>query len=169
MATLRFTRAPADPVPARVVWAVVVLVLAVTVVTAVFVARWVSSSPGYGDDARRQVVRREVGLLVTPDAADPDRSREILAGATGTFRDAFAQSADAYTRFVRQVGTVSRGEVDGMGLESVDGDVTRHLVTAWVATTRAGESAGSVARFRLRVAVEPDGAQLKVSDLQLLS
>ena len=121
---------------------------------------------------------RPVSLMCqkTPAADDASgRSRKILAGSTGTFRDEFAQSADAYTRFVQQIGAQAAGTVDGVGISSRSGERATLLVTAAVATrTEVTDDPANTdpadgpddRRFRIQVDVVPEDGSLKISDLE---
>ena len=82
------------------------------IVAAVGIVRWERAADDPSDEAFRSAAVEHVSLLLSPDYRNPDRVRRILEGATGGFHDEFAQSADAYTTFVRSQGTVARGVVE---------------------------------------------------------
>lgn len=166
------------PVPRRrvllpIAAAAVALLLAVVAVVA-----WVQARDAYTDADYERAAAERVSVLIAPDHRDPRRAQKILAGATGAFHDEFAQSADAYTAFVKDKGAVSRSWVDGTGVSARKGDAATVLVAATVVfagdavsdgTAAEGPAAeGEARRFRLRVLVEPAGGALKLGAVQYL-
>lgn len=151
-------------------------VLAIAVAIAAVVAaiggyRYASADRGFTDAQYMQAAAERVEVLLTPEAGDGGtRGRQILAGATGTFEDEFAQSTDAFTTFVQKVGTVSTGTVDGVGISSRSGERATLLVTAAIEVTTGLDANGSgtapVQRFRLQVDMVPDEGALKISELE---
>jgi Mce-associated membrane protein len=131
--------------------------------------RYVTADRGFSDADYLHAARDRVELLLTPAADDgADRGRKILAGSTGTFRDEFAQSADAYTTFVQKIGAQASGTVDGVGISSRSGDGATLLVTAAITTrTDLGSNPEpDVRRFRIRVDLLPEDGALKISALE---
>jgi Mce-associated membrane protein len=149
-------------------------ILVVCVVLAALAAlgggyRYASADRGFSDADYLRVAGEKVELLLTPASGDgADRSRKILAGSTGTFRDEFAQSADAYTTFVQKIGAQASGTVDGVGISSRSEDRTTLLVTAAITTRTAvtDSAAPDVRRFRIQVDLVPDDGSLKISALE---
>ncbi|MEE4021506.1 hypothetical protein V1Y59_00340 [Gordonia sp. PKS22-38] len=151
-------------------WAIGLAVAAV-VVAVVVVVGWVRAERSYTDEDFRQAATERVEVLLSPDPRGAGQVRRILDGATGAFRDEFAQSADAYTRFVVSQGTIGRGVVDGAGVSARSGDRASVLVAATVVFTVRRDDAASpepVQRFRLSVLVEPDDGRLKLAAVQYL-
>ena len=107
-----------------------------------------------------------VKLLVVADADDPTRARRILAGSTGDFHDSFAQSADAYSEFVRAAGVRGTGTVDAAVLAQCDGDAGLVLV---VAAVRAGSDDAPTTMLRLRVLLRPEDDVLKLAAVETLT
>lgn len=148
------------------------LVVAVVVAAIAAVAggyRYSQADQGFSDAEYLRVAAERVQVLLTSDAGDKDtRSRQILAGATGAFRDEFAQSADAYTQFVQRIGTVATGTVDGVGISSRTAERATLLVTAAISvrTGLAPDQPASAQRFRVQVDMVPDGGSLKISALE---
>jgi Mce-associated membrane protein len=144
------------------------------------VGRGIPISPGDGGDRGfsdadyQDAARERVELLLTPAADDAaGRGRKILAGSTGTFRDEFAQSADAYTAFVQKIGAQASGTVDGVGISSRSGERVTLLVTAAITTRTqltdelpAGAGEADKRRFRIQVDILPEDGSLKISDLE---
>lgn len=156
----------------------VALAAAVAVVAAVVsTVLWVRGADAYTDaDYQRAAVDR-VTMLLSPDHRRPEQVRRIIDGATGEFRDQFAQSADAYSRFVASQGTVARGIVDGSGVARRSGDRAVVLVASTVAFAEGDDPDAvgdpdpvdeTVRRFRLRVLVEPADGELKLAAVQYL-
>lgn len=149
-----------------------VLVIAVVVAAAAAVGgvyRYSQADPGFSDAQYMRAAADRVQVLLTPDAGDKDkRGMQILAGATGGFRDEFAQSTDAYTQFVERIGTVATGTVDGVGISSRTSDRATLLVTAAISmrTGLTPAQPASLQRFRVRVDMVPEDGALKISALE---
>ncbi|HEY9312312.1 hypothetical protein [Williamsia sp.] len=150
------------------------LILAALVVVAAVAAvvggvRYAQSDSGYSDDDYIAAAAARVQVLLTPDGRE-QRSAQILAGATGEFEDEFAQSVDAYTKFVTQIGAVATGTVDGVGMSTRSGDRATLIVTAAITVrsdlTDAGADEPVPRRFRVQVEMVPDGGSLKISALE---
>lgn len=149
------------------------LTLAVVAVLAVLVAGvtvWQATARerSYSDADLIDAATSRVELLLTADAADTDRARQILAGATGDFHDQFAQSAQAYTEFVQEQGSNGRARIDGAGLVGRSGDVGVVLIAAAVAVKGAAGEGEKRRQLRLRVVVEPEDGRLKLSGVAFL-
>ncbi|WP_374112648.1 hypothetical protein [Gordonia sp. C13] len=151
-------------------WILATLVAVVAVVLAgIAVMAWSDTRNAPTDDDFERAAADRVAVLIAPDHRDPGRARKILAGATGTFYDEFAQSADSYSAFVQANGSVSRSSVDGTGVSARDGDSATVLVAATVVFDAAGDTGeAQVRRFRLRVLVTPDDGALKLGAVQYL-
>jgi len=154
-------------------WWPLIAVAAILVAVAVAIAGVVRfaqlDSETFSDNQIRSAAIDRVELLLTPNVHDPDQSKRILDDSTGAFHDQFAQASDAYTKFVAAVGTVATGEVDGTAIETRDRQSATVLVTASIAVaTTTGGGAGNK-RFRLRVQLQPDGSELKLAAVELIS
>ncbi|GAC67778.1 hypothetical protein [Gordonia soli] len=149
-----------------------VAICAALALAVVVVAGWLGARSAYSDADYRRAAADRVSLLLSPDVGRPDRARRVLAGATGSFADEFAQSADGYTEFVRQNGTVAAGAVTGTGVAARAGESAEVIVVADVRFSGGGPTAGDAARgdrrFRLRVVVTPEGGVLKLAAVQYL-
>lgn len=152
-------------------------VLAVLAVAGAGVAAWAAfgRGPSYSDQQLVDAATERVEVLLATDAQNPDRAQQILAGATGEFHDAFAQSADAYTSFLQRTGTVGAAQIDGSALVGREGDRGVVLVAASVQGQRGKPGADpAVTRdretlpIRLRVMVEPESDVLKLSGVVFL-
>jgi Mce-associated membrane protein len=149
--------------------AAVVAVAAIAAVVACY--RYSQADTSFTDEQYMRAATERVQVLLTPEAGDNGtRGRQILGGATGSFRDEFAQSTDAFTRFVQQIGTVSTGTVDGVGISSRTDQQATLLVTAAI-SVRTGLDADPAPalltqRFRVQVDMVPDDGALKISALE---
>ncbi|MEO9327793.1 hypothetical protein [Gordonia aurantiaca] len=158
------------PVPRRR-WLRPLALAIVAIALAVFaVLAWNDARDAYTDADFERAAAERVSVLIAPDHRDPRRAQKILAGATGAFHDEFAQSADAYTTFVREQGTASSSSVDGTGVSARRGDTATVLVAATVVFDgdEANGDGERARRFRLRVLVEPDDGTLKLAAVQYL-
>ncbi|GAB2660453.1 hypothetical protein GCM10027169_24150 [Gordonia jinhuaensis] len=134
------------------------------------------SQPRYSDERLTSTASRFAGLLLSPNRTDTGRDRAILSMSTGDFHDEFAQSADAYTEFVRIRGIERAGSVDGAAVDAHTAAGGRVLVTAQAgqassATRDSGAAADGALRIRLVLTLESDGtaADLKVSEVELVT
>ena len=143
--------------------AVVAVVLAV-----VAVWQFVAAPRHWSDDEFVAATTERVELLIAADRDDPERAGRILSGATGSFADAFAQSADAYTEYVARADTRGDGHVDGVALARRDGESAVMLVAAslMVSTAQGRDSAPTL--LRMRVLMTPEDRQLKIAALEVL-
>ena len=80
----------------------------------------------------------------------------------------FAQSADAYTTFVRAAGTTSDGRVQGAGLTGRRGPEAEVLVFATVDLVASPQAAARSTDFRLRVVVADEAGVFKLAKVQYL-
>ncbi|GAB19531.1 hypothetical protein GOEFS_091_00230 [Gordonia effusa NBRC 100432] len=151
--------------PLRVVTFVVVVALAFAVVGLI---EWRRSDHSYTDADYIGAVTKRIELLLSPDYRRPEQVKRVLAGATGTFYDEFAQSADAYTTFVSKAGTVSTGRVTGAGVSRRIGDDAEILVAATADLAAQADRPASSREFRLRTVVTPEDGVLKLSMVQYL-
>jgi len=135
------------------------------VLAAVAVWQAVVRTPEFTDRQIVDAARDRTRLLLTADAGDADRARQILAGATGEFHDSFAQSAEAYTQYIEKAG--SRGEVriDAATLARRGDPDSVVLIVASLKVGGTGVSADAAGtqQLRLRVVVTPDDGVLKLS------
>lgn len=99
--------------------------------------------------------------------ADADVQR-ILASATGSFYDDFAQRSQPFVDVVKQTQSKSVGTVTESGLESYSGNQALVLVTVSVMTTNLTESEPSPRNWRMRMSVETVGDEEKVSNVEFV-
>ncbi|MGB3304250.1 hypothetical protein [Gordonia sp. (in: high G+C Gram-positive bacteria)] len=131
---------------------------------------WASAPTQYSDADYLAAATSRVDLLLNVDANDPDRARRILTGATGEFHDSFAQSADAYTTYVKSSGAHGKGTVDAAAVSYRSNEGADIMIAANVQVTK-GESTTAPAPIeplRLLVSMVPEDGVLKISGLVLV-
>ena len=129
--------------------------------------RAVDRSADYSDAQLVEAAEQRVAVLLQADADSPDRAEQILSGATGDFHDAFAQSADAYTRYVKREGAHGDATIDAAALAARMGESGVVLVAAGLQVS-TDDAAPLRQQIRLRVTVEPDDGQLKLSTVEFV-
>jgi Mce-associated membrane protein len=146
---------------------------AVVVIAVAGLAGWTS----YGAWRWHQTEqRRELFLRVASESAhdmttishtevDSDVQR-ILDLSTGRFHDDFAQRRQPFVEHIKQEQSASQGTVAEVGLESVEGNSARALVTVSVKLTKADSGEQKLDGFRLRIDMQRVGAGAKVSDVE---
>lgn len=109
--------------------------------------------------------------LTTVDhrTAQADTQR-ILDGATGAFRDDFAQRRQPFIDSVREAQSVSVGTVTASALESfTDGERAKVLVAVTVETTKGSEPKQEPKLWRMRVTVVREQTDFKTQDVEFVS
>jgi len=120
-------------------------------------------------DAMVQAGRDGVVALTTIDHEQVDEDvQRILDSSTGKFRDDFAQRADSFTAAARKAQSKSVGTVSEAGVESVDGDRGRVLVTLIVMTSNSGAPEQQPKVWRTRVTVDKDDGAYKVAAVEFI-
>jgi Mce-associated membrane protein len=99
--------------------------------------------------------------------ADADVER-ILASASGTFYDDFAQRSQPFIEVVKQTKSKSVGMITEAGLESASGDHAQVLVAVNVKTTLQGSPEVAPRSWRMRIAVQKQGDEMKVSNVEFV-
>jgi Mce-associated membrane protein len=100
--------------------------------------------------------------------AEGDMQR-ILDGATGQFRDEFAARSQPFIEVVKQAKSTSVGTITEAGLESEEGGHARVLVAVAVKTSNAGAPEQDPRAWRMRITVQKDGDQAKVSNVEFVA
>jgi Mce-associated membrane protein len=95
--------------------------------------------------------------------------QRILDGATGQFRDEFASRSQPFVEAVKQAKSTSVGTITEAGLESEEGGHARVLVAVAVKTSNAGAPAQDPRAWRMRITVQKDGDQAKVSNVEFVA
>jgi Mce-associated membrane protein len=117
-----------------------------------------------------QAARQGALNLTTIDwqHAEGDMQR-ILDGATGQFRDEFASRSQPFIEAVKQAKSTSIGTITEAGLESEKGGDARVLVAVAVKTSTAGAPEEDPRAWRMRITVQKDGDQAKVSNVEFVA
>ncbi|OCB22543.1 mammalian cell entry protein [Mycobacterium intracellulare subsp. yongonense] len=115
------------------------------------------------------VARQGAVNLTTIDfnTADADIKR-ILDGATGKFRQDFADRSQPFVEVVKQVKSKSVGTVTAAGVESDDGNQAQVLVAMSVKTATEAEPQQDPREWRMRLNVQRVDGGLKVADVQFV-
>lgn len=104
--------------------------------------------------------------LTTINHADADADiQRILESATGTFYDEFQSNAQEFVGVLSEAQAKTEGSVTAAGLESVDGDTARVLVTASVDTTTAAGPEQAPRSWRMRITVQDTEGGMKVANV----
>jgi Mce-associated membrane protein len=117
-----------------------------------------------------QAARQGALNLTTIDwqHAEGDMQR-ILDGATGQFHDEFASRSQPFIEVVKQAKSTSVGTITEAGLESEEGGHARVLVAVAVKTSTAGAPEQNPRAWRMRITVQKDGDQAKVSNVEFVA
>jgi Mce-associated membrane protein len=117
-----------------------------------------------------QAARQGALNLTTIDwqHAEGDMQR-ILDGATGQFRDEFASRSQPFIDAVKQAKSTSVGTITEAGLESEESGHARVLVAVAVKTSTAGAPEQDPRAWRMRITVQKDGDQAKVSNVEFVA
>ena len=161
----------APPTPRWWRWVAMVAVVLSLALAGWGIVRWSHESGRTTDAEYERIATDRVTLLLSPDYRQPGRAQRILAGATGEFYDEFAQSADAYTTFVKSRGTVAEGTVDGAALSGRTSGGATVLVAATVRFTGSPDNRSQREReqaFRLRVLLTDSDGGPKLAAVQYL-
>jgi len=153
---------------------------AVLVIVAAVGVWFAASAPArYSDQEYIDAATKRVSVLLSVDADDPKRSDKILAGATGSFEADFAQSADAYTTYVKETGAKGEGSVDAAALQFRSPDGADVMLVASVQVTKErGRETGTaptsgddapIRTLRLIATMVPVDGQLKIDRLVMVS
>jgi Mce-associated membrane protein len=95
--------------------------------------------------------------------------QRILDGATGQFHDEFASRSQPFIEAVKQAKSTSVGTITESGLESEEGGHARVLVAVAVKTSNAGAPEQDPRAWRMRITVQKDGDQAKVSNVEFVA
>ncbi|AKS32907.1 hypothetical protein [Mycolicibacterium goodii] len=101
------------------------------------------------------------------ETADADVQR-VLDSASGAFYDDFQKRAKSYLEVVKQVQSKSEGTITSSALESVSGNTAEVLVSVTVKSRNAGVPEQAPQFWRMRLTVQENGGQTKVSDVEFI-
>jgi Mce-associated membrane protein len=108
--------------------------------------------------------------LTTVSATDVDADiKRVLDASTGQFHDEFSSRAPAFAAAVREAKSTSTGVVSEAGIESIDGDTARVLVSTAVRTATAQGEDQQARHWRMRITVKKIDEDLpKVADVEFV-
>jgi Mce-associated membrane protein len=142
--------------------------LAAAVVASVFLGLEVRRTAEL-ERQRAEAVRTARQLVVdflTHDYRSFDQTRRnVLALSSGDFAEQYRASATKLRDFVRQVRSVSEGEVLDAGVVSFDPDSARVLVVADAEVTNAATESPQPRHYRIQVDLSREEAGWRVVDL----
>ncbi|MDT5104531.1 MAG: Mce-associated rane protein [Mycobacterium sp.] len=116
-----------------------------------------------------QAARQGATNLTTIDWQQADRDvQRILDGAAGQFYDDFAKRSQPFIDVVKKAKSTTAGTITKAGLESQSADSAQVLVAVTVTTSNAGAPQPDPHGWRLRVAVQRVGDQIKVSNVEFV-
>jgi Mce-associated membrane protein len=99
--------------------------------------------------------------------ADADVQR-ILDSATGTFHDDFAQRSQPFVDVIKQSQSTTEGTVTASGLESATENEAQVMVSVSVKTSSAAAPQQDPRSWRMRIAVQKVGDDVKVSKVEFV-
>lgn len=94
--------------------------------------------------------------------------QRILDSSTGTFHDDFVKRSQPLIDVVKQAQSKSVGTISAAGLEAVQGDEARALVTVAVKSSSAAEAEQPKREWRMRIGVQKVGDVAKVSAVEFI-
>lgn len=116
-----------------------------------------------------EVAKRGAVNLTTINYTEVDEDvQRILDSSTGAFRDDFQKRAQPFVDVVKQMRSVSTGTVAGAAVESQDGNQAQVLVAVSVKTVSAGAPEQEPRRWRMRISVQGNGTDAKVSNVEFV-
>src|SRR5882757_1323935 len=116
-----------------------------------------------------QAGRQSALSLTTIDYTEADADiRRVLDSSTGDFKDEFQRNSIGFADAVRKAQAKTTGTVTAAGIESVDGDTAQILVAMSVNTTNAGAPAQQPRLWRMRIGVQKQGDEAKVSNVSFV-
>lgn len=91
--------------------------------------------------------------------------QRVLDTSTGAFYDDFRTRSTALADFVKKSQSKTRGTVTESGIESINGDSARILVTISVNVSNIGATEQEPRNWRMRIDVRKNGDTVKVSNV----
>jgi len=108
--------------------------------------------------------------LTTIDYAEADADiKRVLDSATGDFKDEFQRNSIGFADVMRKAQAKTTGTVTAAGNEFVNGDTAQILVAMSVNTTTAGVPEEQPRLWRMRLMVQMQGDEAKVSNVSFVS
>jgi Mce-associated membrane protein len=116
-----------------------------------------------------QAARQGAVNLTTINWNEADADvRRILDSATGTFHDDFAQRSQPFVDVIKQSRSITEGTVTASGLESASENEAQVMVSVSVKTSSAAAPHQDPRSWRMRIAVQKVGDDVKVSKVEFV-
>ena len=116
-----------------------------------------------------QAARQGAVNLTTINWNEADADvRRILDSATGTFHDDFAQRSQPFVDVIKQSQSTTEGTVTASGLESASENEAQVMVSVSVKTSSAAALQQNPRSWRMRIAVQKVGDDVKVSKVEFV-
>ena len=116
-----------------------------------------------------QVAKQGAVNLTTIDYENAESDvRRIIDSATGQFRDDFDMRSAAFIDVVKKAKSKSIGTVTEAGLESLNADGGKVLVSVTVKTVSNGKAEPEPRYWRMRMTMARDGQQAKVANVDFV-
>jgi Mce-associated membrane protein len=113
-----------------------------------------------------QAGRQAAINLTSIDYANADADiKRVLDASTGQFADEFARNSAGFAETVRQAHAKSTGKITASGVESVSGESAQVLVAVAVTTTAQGTDGQQPRLWRMRIALQKQGDDVKVANV----
>jgi Mce-associated membrane protein len=104
---------------------------------------------------------------INHQTADQDVQR-VLDLSTGAFYDDFQNRAEPFKQTVREAQSASQGTITEAGLETLDGDKAKVLVSVTVKTTNANAPNQEPRSWRMRISLQKSGDTYKASNIEFV-
>jgi Mce-associated membrane protein len=162
--------------PGRQVWARVALGL-VCVLTLVLSAASVAMVWQHRDAVAQRhrsaefaaAARQGVVSLITLDFGHAkDDTRRVIDSSTGQFRGDFESHADDFIKVMQDAKVTTKGNVTATAVQSMSENSAVVLVYATSVATNATGAQNQPRLWRLRVTVQKDGGQIKMSKVEFV-
>ena len=126
---------------------------------------WFSADANFVAGAKQGIVNM---ISLDFNRAKEDVQR-VLDSSTGQFRDDFQQRAKDFVSVVEQSKVVTQGTVTAAALESMDEHSASVLVSATSRITNSAGAKDEPRMWRLRVTVNEEGGQYKMSKVDFVA
>ncbi len=154
-------------VPAVLLLAVVALVVSAVVLG---LRLWEARSADTARSEALHAARQESVNLVTLDFNRVDTDiANVLAGATGDFRDQYAKDAERVKKVVTDNKVRSTGSVLEAGVVSADTDSVTVLVVVDSTVKNKANEKGQLRHYRMQLEMSREGGRWRARSLQFVS
>lgn len=121
------------------------------------------------DTAIVAAARHDVEMLLSIDYSKVREDvQRIIGSSTGKFRDDFAKNAKEFVEDAEKAKAVSQVTISAAALQSVSGDSATVLVSVASRVTNANGANQDQRPWRMRVTMDRDGSDLKMSNVEFV-